>query len=200
MAKPTDVRTIAIPGGWPADGAIARTRREAILLPSQSPRLAPSIVGTLSQRNLAGSHIRKRHPGSADRGAKGSDCATTMIMSRNPLPSDLVRATIPSTACRSRKTIGRPASCTSSLTVRRLENMSMRSGSYRLRSPTVEVERRTTETAEGETLWGSRGLLGGAGTLHRNQMLFQLPDETEQPEARWLTEQNALQRRVFDLL
>ena len=78
--------------------------------------------------------------------------------------------------------------------------MSMRSGSYRLRSPTVEVERRTTETAEGETLWGSRGLLGGAGTLHCNQMLFQLPDETEQPEARWLTEQNALQRRVFDLL
>ena len=98
-------------------------------------------------------------PDSAYRGAKGSDCTTTMIMSRNPLPSTLVRATISSTARRSRQPNGRPASCTSSLTVRRLENMSTRSSTYRVRSPITEAERRARETAEGDAV----GLLEPAG-------------------------------------
>ena len=67
-------------------------------------------------------------------------------------------------------------------------------------TPATEAKRRTRQTAEGDTLWDFRGLLGELGTLQRNRVRFQLPGESEHPEVRLLTEPSPLQRRVFELL
>ncbi len=67
-------------------------------------------------------------------------------------------------------------------------------------TPATEAKRRTRQTAEGDTVWDFRGLLGELGTLQRNRVRFQLPGESEHPEVRLLTEPSRLQRRVFELL
>ena len=67
-------------------------------------------------------------------------------------------------------------------------------------TPATETKRRTRRTAEGDTLWDFRGLLGELGTLQRNRVRFQLPGESAQPEVRLLTEPSPLQRRVFEFL
>ena len=67
-------------------------------------------------------------------------------------------------------------------------------------TPATEAKRRTRQTAEGDTLWDFRGLLGELGTLQRNRVRFQVPGESEHPEVRVLTEPSPLQRRVFELL
>ena len=67
-------------------------------------------------------------------------------------------------------------------------------------TPATEAKRRTRQTAEGDTVWDFRGLLGELGTLQRNRVRFQLPGESEHPEVRLLTEPSPLQRRVFELL
>ena len=73
-------------------------------------------------------------------------------------------------------------------------------GSRFRHTPATEAKRRTRQTAEGDTLWDLRGLLGELGTLQRNRIRFQLPGESEHPEVRLLTEPSPLQRRVFELL
>ena len=51
-------------------------------------------------------------------------------------------------------------------------------------TPATEAKRRTRQTAEGDTVWDFRGLLGELGTLQRNRVRFQLPGESEHPEVR----------------